>query len=289
MITFKQYLREEDVEDLHHDSVSKAVAEYMKHCSQFPNVKNPLYRISGDSWMGPINHQLRTRSPRTRDTDSRGGTAAEQKFLFSQPSWTGYPPRRRSIFCSTNLEFDVGDIDDDEENLLMIFPFDGVKIAMLDDSDLNAMNILKGTTWNGNYTTIGDIIDLINKAFKVFQDLGEHADDFIERLALIKKTFVYGTPTSVAPAFDKYAKGNEDAAVAFEKLLPSEKKILMFVAKQIPEKLKPKDLGATLITSNQLKLPGKTRECWFSGKYLSVPAKDYPEFKAEVLKLQNRK
>lgn len=291
MITFKQFLHEEDEEDTMHDSVEDAAREYIKHCTQFPDIENPLYRLSGDSWMGPINHPLRTRVPRTRKTESRGGSVEAQRLIFSQPAWKDYPPRRQSIFCSTTQEFVVDSVDDDGANLLMIYPFDGVKIAILDHEDLNTMNALKGTSLEKRHTEMSDLISLIHDAYKIFYHTDHYDDDYDtyeERLGIIKKTF------NNNGKFNSEANGDDEMA---DKLAEYERnsvyktliETLKFVATELPERITPRAWGAKLVTSGGLDLPGTTRECWFSGKYLSVPYRYHDEFKAAVKKLQSEK
>jgi hypothetical protein len=284
MITFKQFLRE-DEEDKGHNNPEEAAIEYMKHCSQFPDVNKPLYRISGSMW-DPKPHSLRTRSPRTRESASRGGSEDEQAFLFSQPEWSGYPARRQSIFCSTNPESDVGSVDPDKNNLLMIFPFDGVKIALLDDKDLNTMNIAKATSWGQEETIrLQNISSTIAEAFEDFKGYypDTYTDHAFKLLQYMKESFLKGG------SFDPQANGNADLAKKYSELDRKDQRYIKFVVTEIPEKLSPKDLGVKLITSSELDLPGKTRECWFSGKYLSIPAKKYVDFVEEVEELQKRK
>lgn len=295
MITFKQYLREEDETDIEHANVQEAAEAFVKHCSQFPDIDNPLYRISGSHWDG-TNHVLKTRGVRTRRVESRGNSAKEQEFIFSQPAWKDYPPRRQSIFCSTTEDIMAGSADDDKGNLLIIYPFDGVKIALLDDPDLNFMPVLKGTTKHKDLSNqIDSIFDLVDAAFKVFygtsvydDDLMNIArDDHIGKLQAIKKYF------NKNGKFDSEANGNDEIADRFAEWAKDDEynsaEILELVATEIPEKLTPEAWGAKLVTSSGLDLPGDTRECWFSGKYLSIPYRYYDEFKAAVKNLRKSK
>jgi len=290
VITFKQFLNEAEEEDQQHDSVEAAAKEFLNHCSQFPDINNPLCRLSGSAW-DEKHHPLRTRVPRTRESTSRGGSAEEQEFVFSQPAWKGWPARRQSIFCSTNAESAVGTVSDDKSNLLMIFPFDGVKIAMLDDYDLNQMNVLKRSTVTDNFdgVQIDGIFGLIDDAFRIFvgtelyKEFPDHMG-ILDKLKLIKKVFSNGRGR-----FNSEANGNDEVADKFAEEANDDSwlsQLVQIAATEIPEKLTPEDWRAKLITSKDLDLPGETRECWFSGKYLSVPARYYDEFKAEVKKLK---
>ena len=288
MISFKQFIRELDEPDEDHDSYEDAAREYVENCSQFPDIDTPLYRISGESSWEPVTHYLRTRHPRTRDSKSRGGSAKEQAYLFSQPEWSTYPKRSESIFCSTTKDFDVGSVDHGEHherNLLYIYPFNGVKVAMLDDRDLNTMNILKATSWadEGKVTLTG-LEWMIDRCFQEFPQYHSTSGAGIQNLLRIKELFLKGHSI-----FDPLANGNEEAAKIFADLPPLQRRELKVLATEFPQKAMPRDLGARLDKPAFLGLPGKTRECWFSGKYLSVPARDFPDFKAEVLKLQKRK
>lgn len=290
MITFKQFLHEEDEKDQEHGSVEAAAREYIKHCSDFPNIEHPLYRLSGESW-NTHNHPLRTRVPRTRHSKSRGNSAKEQAFVFSQPAWEGWPERRQSIFCSTQAESAVSSVSDSQDNLLMIFPFNGVKIAMLDDYDLNQMNVLKGSTIAENFdgVQIDGLFDMIDDAFRIFvgtefyKELPERME-ILDKLKLIKKTFRTGSGK-----FNSEANGNDEIADKYAEEAKDDSwlsQLVKIAATEIPEKLTPEGWGAKLVTSKDLDLPGETRECWFSGKYLSVPARYYDEFKAKVAKLE---
>lgn len=282
-ISFKQFLNEEDQEDQVHEFVSDAALEFVQHCKQFPDINHPLYRLSGSSWSGGHNHKLKTRAPRTRQSRSIGGTADEQAFLFAQPGWEGYPSRRQSIFCSTDKDFEIDEPTDDGSNLLMIFPFDGVKIAVLPEKDLNTMNILRGVDGKA-FGTIGGLFDVIDTAYNFFRDTDlDHADDNWDRLKIIKKTFNKGGK------FDPEANGNDELADKYAEIEREQEytaKYLKLAATAIPEKLTPEAIGVKLVTSAGLDLPGDTRECWFSGKYLSVPYRYYEEFKQAVKELR---
>jgi len=285
MITFKQFLHEEEETDKEHASVMEAAAEYLKHCKRFKNLMKPLYRLSGESWMSNANHKLKTRVPRTRRSESRGGSAAQQAFLFSLPGWEEYPPRRQSIFCSTTREFVVDSVSDDGSNLLMIYPFDGVKIAVLPEEDLNTMNIARG--FDGKpYMQLDDLIEQIAQAYVVFRntEYENGMGDPMQQLKQIKHVFTKNGK------FDPEANGNDELADKFAELEREDSayaRILQRVATQMPEKLSPEAMGVKLVTSDQLDLPGNQREVWFSGKYLSVPYRFHDEFKQAVIELDN--
>jgi hypothetical protein len=291
MITFKQFLNEEDETDKIHDSIEDAARDFIENCSQFPDVAKPLYRLSGNISDDP-QHKLKTRVPRTRLSRSRAGSAEEQAYVFSQPSWAEYPKRMQSIFCSTTKEFEVGQPDEEGNNLLLIYPFDGVKIALLDDEDLNRMNIFKNVSGDHDGITIDQLFEVVDDAFRFFQgtefydNLPSRIGGPPEKIQIIKKVFSHNG------RFNSEANGDDELAdkYADEKRSSSYvADLIEIVATQIPEKLTPKDWGAKLVTSSGLDLPGTQRECWFSGKYLSVPSRYYEQFKAEVKKLQDSK
>lgn len=279
MITFKEYLYEEDETDQEHENVQAAAAMYKQHCSQFPDIDNPLYRLSGSSWGSGYDHKLKTRVPRTRASKSLGGTGDEQEYLFSLPAWKDFPPRRQSIFCSTTMDFEVDSPADDKSNVLIIFPYDGVKIAVLPEKDLNTMNIARGFT-NGKFKTISGLFDIVNDAYDIFRGTDhDKADDFESRLKLIRDTF------NKDGKFNPEANGNDEMADKYAEMERDDDwnlKLLRMAATEFPEKLTPEAMGVKLVTSSGLDLPGETRECWFSGKYLSIPYRYYDEFKAAV-------
>lgn len=281
MITFKQYLREEDETDSEHSSVQEAAEAFVKYCSQFPDAGKPLYRISGDRWEGPLNHKLKTRVPRIRNSESRGNTAEEQAFIFSQPAWKDYPARKQSIFCSTTTDFDVGEPDEEGTNLLAIYPFDGVKIAVLSNSDLNTMNIFKGIKGMGS-VQLDDLFESSGYFFnRIFRE-SKYADvsDPVEQIKIIKKVFTKDGK------FNSEANGDDELADRYAEVGRDNGELFELIALNIPEKLSPEAWGAKLVTSSGLDLPGEQRECWFSGKYLSIPYRYHDEFVAEVKKLK---
>ena len=282
-MTFKQYLREEDEADQEHERVEDAAREYLLHCRQFPDVDTPLYRLSGESWQRNPNHKLKTRVPRTRKSNSIGGTAEEQEFLFSLPGWGDFPRRRQSIFCSTTRNFMIDSPSEDGGNLLMIYPFDGVKIAVLPEIDLNTMNILRGVKSTKIFKTIGDLFEPIDRAYLVFYGTDyDTAKDPGDKYALIKMVFSKGGK------FDPGANGNDELADKYAELARAgevEAEMLRLVAGEFQRAISPEGVGVRLVPSSGLDLPGEARECWFSGKYLSVPYRYHKEFKRAVREL----
>lgn len=277
MTSFKQFLRELEDQDQTHDRWSDAAEVYVKHCVKFPDIDNPLYRISSSG-----EHKLKTRVPRERLSGSIGGTKDFQDMILSQQEWAGYPDRTRSIFCSTKKQFAIGPVEDDASNLLMIYPFDGVKIAMLDDKDFNTMNMFKNTTWE-EFEKMSSIKYMIMDCFSGFDEFDTSYRP-ADILKIMKRIFLKGDS-----GFDPGANGNEAAAEKYSNLDARQQRQLKTLVTEFPQKVTPKGVGAKLITSAELDLPGRVRECWFSGKYLSIPARDYEDFKAAVNKLQSAK
>ena len=241
--------------------------------------------MSGSAVADGTKHSLKTRVPRTRLSRSIGGTAEQQEYIFSQPSWSAYPSRRQSIFCSTTKNFEVGTADDGGHNLLMIFPFDVVKIALLDDEDLNVMNVLKGTS-AASYLNIDSLFELFDTMFEEFNGTDFYGDyhnaTWLQKLQQMKKAFTKNGE------FDPTANGNTALAKKYEGFNNRTAMRFKTIVTEIPEKLSPEAWNAKLVTSAALDLPGKQRECWFSGKYLSVPSRYFDEFKTVVKQLGNK-
>lgn len=277
---FKDFLAEET--DKHHKVPKQAAEEFLKHCTQWKDVEVPLYRISTPSSKttedGEIlssSHTMRTRVPRTRHNPSRGGSRDVQEWLFNQPSWSGYPDRLQSIFCSTKKEFGVGSVDDHSENLLMIFPFDNVKMGITTkDRDFNYLNMMGGTSLKQSQpimnfgSWVHDFYVFILKTTRRFT--------LSQCMEGLKKLFL------VNGKFDPSAYGNESYAKRAQDFLPELKAIVM----ELEDNCTPEDIGCKIVTSSTIDLPGNTREVWFSGKYLSIPALDYKRFVQEVKALQ---
>lgn len=273
MITFKQFISEEDVI---HRNPKQAAEQFVKHCKQWKDVEVPLYRITDTE-----DNPMRTREPRTRKTASHAGTRAMQELIFAQEGWEQYPDRLNSIFCSTNKSFAVGDMRDDGENLLLIYPFDGVKIGMTtEEKDFNFLKPATGAVKGGGAmlihfnSWIGDWLKEITK--KHYWDVQAP-----EILAELKAIFLKDGK------FDPTCNGNEKYAKQFQRLYDLDgdtefQDTIKGIVTKMPENMTPKNLGVELVTSSTIDLPGKTRECWFSGKYLSIPNYRHKQFVAEV-------
>lgn len=265
MITFKQFLSEE--KDISH-TIESVVESYFKNCTQWKDVASPLYRISDSQ------NSLRERVPRTRIIDSTGGTRDVQKYILDKPEWAEYPDRTKSIFCSTTPDFEVG--TPTEENLLMIYPFDNVKIAILkEDTDFNYINVLKGSK---NFADFSDIENTVEKTMIRFYK--SEGLDFGQTVDRVVKDF------SSDGKFSPSEEGKKLLSGVIEKMRPMREheleQIIYFANNTTPKKLK-----VDLATPNKLKLnKNKTRECWFSGKYLSIPNRYHDEFVNQV-KLRN--
>lgn len=275
MMTFKEYLRED--EDITH-KVEEAAKVFVEHCKQWKDVDTPLYRLSHP---GGGAHKIRTRSPRLRKSESLAGTREIQKVIFEQKGWERFPDRLHSIFCSTKKQFAVGEVDDFSENLLMIYPFDGVTMGSTTDvEDFNYTNLLKGMRftpqsimnfwsyirfWKG-YITDGPI---------------PRDEPFAETLGFLKKTMMKNGK------FDPDANGNTQYQKNLNDLKEEQWEELRAVVTKLPQMWTPKNLGVELLTPATIDLPGPVREVWFSGKYLSVPALDHMRFTKAVKALQS--
>ncbi|WP_407305438.1 hypothetical protein [Acinetobacter sp.] len=273
MISFKQFLQEEDV---YHKMPKQAAEVFLKHCTQWNDVDVPLYRLTR-AQNGV--HAMRTRSTRVRASESQGGSREIQKMIFAQPGWEGYPDRTQSIFCSTKKEFVVGDIDEYGENLVLIYPFDGTKIAMTTQAnDFNFINLVQIKQVND--LPVMHAESMIQSYWAMTINKLRADVDLKTSLQNLKENWLKDGK------FDPTANGNEKAVEVYEMSSNTFRKTLQFLVEKVPEVWTPEFIGCELVTPATINLPGKTREAWFTGKYLSIPYPDWKRFKEEVKALQ---
>jgi len=274
MITFKQFLLEADTTH----TVSEAVEIYLKNCKQWKDVETPLYRFSEEKDNEP--HVVRSREPRERLSQSRGQTRPIQDYIFSQPGWEDYPPRSRSIFCSTSTESALGGTN------LMIYPFDGTKIAVVNGYDLNLMDVLIGVPKKDrekhSHLSMNPFVAQIRDAYvEIMRPEQKPAmKDFVKLIDEIKKKFTKNGE------FDEEANGDEELAESYDRAPSMDRELFRIIVNYVPECFRPEPMGFKLVTPSTIDLPGKPREVWFSGKYLSIPKAYYSEFVQEVKKAQ---
>jgi hypothetical protein len=275
MITFKQFLNEDD--DFTH-TVSEAVEVYLKNCKQWQNVEEPLYRFSEEKDGQP--HAVRSRSPRQRLTDSRGGTKPIQDYIFSQPGWEKYPPRSKSIFCSTSKESALGGTN------LMIYPFDDTKIGVVNGYDLNLMDILAGIPPKYHdkisHLSMKPFVYGICDAYVMIIDPTAETvlKNFVKYIDEIKAKFTKNGK------FDETANGDDEVEERYDNAPTRDRAMIEIIAKYVPDCFRPENMGFKLVTPATIDLSGKAREVWFSGRYLSIPKAYYTEFVQEVKKAQ---
>lgn len=252
MITFKQFLREED-EKL--ASVKDAAEVYAKLCGDWKDVRKPLWRFSSN-----LNEPMRLRTTRERQSKSRAGTADLQAWIFSQPGWEKFPKRSTSIFCSTVAESEIADPNPDESNVYAIYPVDGTKLAITKAFDFNFIapfksSNLKGTELSGLRYVINNIANSVE-----IQD-----KSIVEAWEKVKRTFL------------KDGKIDEDSEV-WRQLPTYQKSLLQALLDELPEAFSPERMGCSLTTPAQLTLDRTQHEVWFDGKYLSIPKREFGAF-----------
>lgn len=278
MITFKEYLLQEDDDDddVKSHTVAEAVKVYLENCDQWSDVEHPLHRYS-DKWSSQ--NKIRVGAPRERRSESRGGTRPVQDFIFSQPGWEDYPPRARSIFCSTSENSALGDTN------MMIYPFNNTKMGVASMYDLNIGDIFIGVPKNQrdefNGMTLRWFVSMIGDVYEGIIDpkAFPRPKDFIEHMNAIKKAFTKDGK------FDEMANGDEDIEGRYDEARPQKRQFVKILVEHVPECFTPERMGFTIETPDtinvaKLRYPG--REVWFSGKYLSVPAQYWRQFVQEV-------
>ncbi|WP_407305436.1 hypothetical protein [Acinetobacter sp.] len=273
MITFKQFLQE-DGSDITHN-MAEAVDAYLKNCKQWQNVEKPLHRFSREQEDMPM--PMRTRSVRDRLSSSLGGTKLIQDYIFSQPGWEDYPPRSRSIFCSTTQDSALGDTN------LMIYPFDDTKIAVVNGFDLNLMNILVGVPEKERekrrYLSMNPFVSQIRSGYvEIFQpEIRPALKDFVKLINEIKEKFTKNGE------FDETANGDDELAEAYDNAPSMDREMFRIIVNYVPECFRPGPMGFKLVSSSNIELNGREgREVWFSGKYLSIPKAYHQQFVEEV-------
>lgn len=273
MITFKQYLQEED-EDKVHKNVKQAAEAYMKHCSQWADVSAPLWRWS-NAPDGQIGHPMRTRVVRTRK-GSRGDTDDIQRYLESLTSWEEVPRRMQSIFCATTQHFLVSNGSNNDENKLAIFPFNGATIARLTrDHDFNYMNITRGIP-------DFDKMDPSQLQEWIYSTTGKFYDSYrtvTEMVPVLQRTFTKNGK------FDLDV-GGPSIKTIYEKMTEPRQKDLRNFVEAVPHCFSPAIIGIKVTTQNDFVMSDVLREVWFSDKYLSIPLPQLAEFIKEVKLLQ---
>jgi len=273
VITFKQFLQEE--EDITHSNTKQAAEAFVQHCKEWKDIDHPLYRLTDSEGR----FAMRSRSPRRRNSDSKGGSRDVQRMIFAQKGWENYPDRLHSIFCSTNKEFAVGDVDEFSENLIVIYPFDGTKLAITTDTnDFNLINLIRINSINE--FPVMDFASAVNQFWT--STIGRYKTGLDWRSSLMNLKEVWLKDGK----FDPTANGNEEYAERYESNSNTFRKALQFIVENVPEIWTPEYLGCELVTPATIELPGKTREVWFSGKYLSIPWHKWKAFKEDVKSLQ---
>lgn len=277
MITFKEYLLEEDEEDSGEQaySVQEAVQLYLKNCKQWQDVKVPLHRFS-EKWSSK--NKIRVGDVRERQSASRGGTRPIQDYLFSQPGWEDYPSRSKSIFCSTSKSSALGSTN------MMIYPFDKLRIGVTPFYDLNLGDWFIGVPQSERDQFNGMsprwFVELIGEIYEDIIDpqSSPRPKDFISNMNKIKEVF------SKNGKFDELANGDDEIEERYDEANLQKRQFIKILVNHVPECFKPERMGFTLESpaTIELETDGKGREVWFSGKYLSVPAQYWTQFVQEV-------
>lgn len=279
MITFKQYLQEEGKDKIH-TTLKQAATAFIKHCKTWVDIEKPLWRLSGVP-IGTLGHEMRSRVPRTRLSASYGDSSEMQLYLESLPAYADYPKRRQSTFCSTTQRFEVGTVNKSKNNLLVIFPYDGVSIAALtEDPDFNFVNVLKATKYDDGICTPVIFQIMIKQA--CLAAFRRHDGTLAGNISYFKETFLKDGK------FDPNANGDKKVAAALEKHDHYVSDFIKVVCEDVPECFAPDKIGIELVNSSSINLDGSQHEVWFSGKYLSIPANHYEAFKNKVLELKEK-
>lgn len=274
MITFKEFLREET--DQKHENTKQAAEVFIANCSQWNDIEDPLYRLTDSDGR----FAMRTRVPRRRQSESQGGSRDVQRMIFAQKGWENYPNRLDSIFCSTTKKFAVGDPDEFYENLVVIYPFDGVTIASTTDAiDFNLINLIK--VKGINEFSVMNFESSMNSLWASTMGRYKTNMDWRSSIENLKDAWLKDGK------FDPSANGNQEYADNYAMASNTVKKAIEFVVENVPQIFTPDYLGCELVTPATIKLPGKTREVWFSGKYLTIPWHKWKAFKEDVEALRN--
>ncbi len=234
---------------------------YAKHCQDWVNVEQPLWRYSltGNSDGGQRETRERTRF--------KGGTGVIMDWIFSQPAWKGYPHRKQSVFCSTTQNTEVGPGDSD--TMFAIYPYDGNNIAQTDDIDFNYIKPFDGVDHGSRLTDASYIlrsaIDASVSTMRAYNHLK----------AMVNSNFGGGfTP---AAEFNEWFENDFKSLLDDDEVSDINKSQIRHAIKQFEERLTPEHMGCKHVTPAEIDFH-KQHEVWFEGKYLMIPQPKLPDF-----------